>query len=243
MVTQIELGDITAVLTRKNIKNIYLRVDPPAGAVRISAPRRMSLDQIRAFAASKLAWIEKQRARLRELERATPRNYVDGEIHYVWGRPHPLRVVYANRAPYVELTDAGMLLVARPGACTAKRQAVVETWYREQLQRAAPPLVTRWEPLLGVGVQRLFVQRMKTRWGSCNPVARTIRLNSELTRRSPEYLEYVLVHELVHLLEASHGARFRALMDRFLPDWQERREGLKRFPQPGPPSRSPSGPN
>ncbi|MGA9761786.1 MAG: SprT family zinc-dependent metalloprotease [Gaiellaceae bacterium] len=230
MVTQIELGDITAVLTRKNIKNIYLRVDPPAGEVRISAPRRMSLDQIRAFALSRLAWIEKQRARLRELERATPRSYLDGEIHYVWGRPYRLEVAYSNRAPSIALSAGAMLLTTRPGACTAKRQAIVEAWYREQLHRAAPPLVARWEPPLGVEVQRLFVQRMKTRWGSCNPAARTIRLNSELARRSPEYLEYVLVHELVHLLEASHGTHFRALMDRFLPDWRERREGLKRFP-------------
>jgi predicted metal-dependent hydrolase len=227
LVTQIELGDITAVLTRKNIKNIYLRVDPPTGAVRILAPRRMSLDQIRAFALSKLAWIEKQRTRLCEFERATPCNYVDGEIHYVWGRPHPLRVVYANRAPYVELTDAEMLLTARPGACTAKRQAIVEAWYREQLHRAAPPLVARWKPRMGVDVQRLFVQRMKTRWGSCNPAARTIRLNSELARRAPEYLEYVVVHEMVHLLEASHGARFKALMDEFLPRWRELRAGLR----------------
>jgi hypothetical protein len=227
LATQIELGDITAVLTRKNITNIYLRVDPPAGAVRISAPRRMSLDQIRAFALSKLAWIERQRAGLRELERATPCNYIEGESHYVWGRPHPLRVVYANRAPYVELTDAEMLLTARPGACTAERQAIVEAWYRGQLHRAAPPLVARWEPRMGVEVQRLFVQRMKTRWGSCNPAARTIRLNSELARRAPEYLEYVVVHEMMHLLEASHGARFKALMDEFLPRWRELRAGLR----------------
>jgi predicted metal-dependent hydrolase len=197
-ITQIELGGITAELTRKKIKNIRLSVNPPAGAVRISAPRRMSLDQIYAFAGSKLGWIEKQQTRLREQERATARDYVSGESHYVWGRPLTLEVAYANRAP--------------------------------SLERAAAPLIARWEPVLGARLQRLFVQRMKTRWGTCNPVARTIRLNSELAKRAPEYLEYVVVHELAHMLEASHGARFRALMDGFLPGWRELREGLKRFP-------------
>jgi predicted metal-dependent hydrolase len=230
LTTQIELGGITADLTRKKIKNIRLSVHPPAGAVRISAPRRMSLDQIHAFAISKVGWIEKQQARLREQERATPRDYSGGESHYVWGRPHPLEVAYANRAPSLELKLNGMLLVVRPGTRTAKRQAIVEAWYREELRKAAGPLIARWEPAMGARVQRLFVQRMKSRWGSCNPVARTIRLNSELAKRAPEYLEYVVVHELTHILEASHGARFRALMDRFLPGWRELRAGLKRWP-------------
>jgi predicted metal-dependent hydrolase len=228
-ITQIELGGITAELTRKEIKNIRLSVNPPAGAVRISAPRRMSLDQIYAFAGSKLGWIEKQQTRLREQERATARDYVSGESHYVWGRPLTLEVTYAKRAPSVELTPSGLLLVVRPEADAARRQAVVEAWYRAELERAAAPLIARWEPVLGVELQRLFVQRMKTRWGTCNPVARTIRLNSELAKRAPEYLEYVVVHELVHMLEASHGVRFRALMDEFLPGWRELRAGLKRW--------------
>lgn len=229
-VTEIELGGITAVLTRKNIKSIRLSVHPPAGTVRISAPRRASLEQIHAFAISRLGWIEKHQARLRAQERATPRDYVDGESHYLWGRPHLLEVAYARRAPSLELSASGLLLTVRPGADAGKRQAVVEAWYREQLERAAAPLIASWEPLLGVELQRLFVRRMKSRWGSCNPGARTIRLNSELARRPPECLEYVVVHELVHLLEASHGARFRALMDRFLPDWRERRAELRWWP-------------
>jgi len=229
-ITQIELGGITADLTRKNIKNIRLSVNPPAGAVRISAPRRMSLDEIHAFAGSKLGWIEKQQTRLREQERATARDYSSGESHYVWGRPRTLEVACAKRAPSLELTPSGLLLVVRPGADADTRQAVVEAWYRAELERAAAPLIARWEPVVGVEVQRLFVQRMKTRWGSCNPVARTIRLNSELAKRAPEYLEYVVVHELVHMLEASHGARFRALMDEFLPGWRELRAGLRGWP-------------
>jgi predicted metal-dependent hydrolase len=230
LTTQIELGGITADLTRKKIKNIRLSVHPPAGAVRISAPRRMSLDQVYAFASSKLGWIEKQQIRLREQELATARDYSGGESHYVWGRPLTLEVAYANRAPSLERAPSGLLLVVRPGADAGKRQAVVEAWYRTELERAAAPLIARWEPVLGAELQRLFVRRMKTRWGTCNPVARTIRLNSELAKRAPEYLEYVVVHELVHMLEASHGARFRALMDGFLPGWRELREGLKRWP-------------
>lgn len=227
-VTQIELGGITAELTRKKIKNIRLSVNPPEGAVRISAPRRMSLEQIQAFAGSKLGWIEKQQNRLREQERATARDYVSGESHYVWGRPLTLEVAYAKRAPSLELSPSGLLLTVRPGASAARRQAVVEAWYRAELERAAARLVARWEPVLGVELQRLFVQRMKTRWGTCNPAARTIRLNSELAKRAPEYLEYVVVHELAHFFEPSHGARFKELMDGFLPGWRELRAGLRR---------------
>jgi predicted metal-dependent hydrolase len=227
MEMQIEPGGITAVLTRKNVRSIRLSVHPPAGEVRISAPRWMSLDQIHAFAVSKLAWIEKHQARLRAQERAAPRGFVSGESHYLFGRLHPLRVAHAGRAPSVELTPGGLLLTVRPGTCAAKREAVVEAWYREELRRAAAPLIAHWERSLGVEVRRLYVQRMKSRWGSCNPVARTIRLNSELAKRAPEYLEYVVVHELVHLLEAGHGARFRDLMDGFLPGWRELRAGLK----------------
>lgn len=229
--TQIELGAMTATLTRKPIKNIYLRVEPSAGEVRISAPRRMSLAQIRAFALSRLAWIEREQARLRAEQRLTPRDYVSGESLHVWGRPHRLELIHANRAPSVELTPGApgaMLLTVRPGTCAAKRQAVVEDWLREQMRRAAGPLIARWEPQLGVEVQWLHVQRMKTRWGTCNPASRTIRLNSELARRAPEYLEYVVVHELVHLLEPGHGERFKALMDGLLPGWRERRAGLRR---------------
>jgi predicted metal-dependent hydrolase len=230
MVSQIELGDITVDVVLKDIKNVHLSVYPPAGRVRISAPKRMSLDTIRVFALSKLGWIRQQQAKLRQQERETPREYVERESHYLWGKRYLLTVTESDEPPSIELKHRRMLLRVRPGTDTNKRQALVEEWYREQLKEAVPPLLERWQPVLGVSLERWFVQRMKTRWGSCNHKARTIRLNTELAKKPAECLEYIVVHELVHLLEPTHNARFVSLMDRFVPQWQYHRETLNRLP-------------
>jgi predicted metal-dependent hydrolase len=227
---RIDLGDIPVDVVLKEIKNVHLSVYPPSGRVRISAPKQMSLDTIRVFAISKLDWIKKQQAKLREQERETPRDYVDRESHYVWGRRYLLTVTESDEPPAIELKHRRMLLRVRPGTGHEKRQGLVEEWFREQLKAAVPPLLARWEPVLGVKAERWFVQRMKTRWGSCNHEARTIRLNSELAKKPAECLEYIVVHELVHLIEPTHNARFLALMDRFLPRWQHHRQVLNRLP-------------
>jgi len=230
MALQIELGDITADVILKDIKNVHLSVYPPTGHVRISAPRRMSLDTIRVFAISKLDWIKQQQAKLREQERETPREYVERESHYVWGKRYLLTVTESDEPPAIELKHSRMILRVRPGTDEDKRRALVEAWYRERLNEAVPPLLARWQPLLDVKVERWFVQRMKTKWGSCNHRARTIRLNTELAKKPRECLEYIVVHELVHLLEPTHNARFIALMDRFMPRWQLHRQVLNRLP-------------
>jgi predicted metal-dependent hydrolase len=198
--------------------------------VRISAPKRTSMKTIRAFAISKMEWIRKQQVIVREQERETPFDYVDREVHYAWGKRYLLRVSERDGPPSVGLEGGSMLLQVRPGTERDKRQAVVEDWYREQVKTAVPPLLARWEPRLGVRVERFHVRQMKTRWGSCNPKARTIRLNTELARKPPELLEYLVVHELVHLLEPTHNARFYALMDRYMPDWKVHRRTLNRRP-------------
>jgi len=228
--TQVQLGDFTADVVLKDIKNVHLSVYPPAGSVRISAPSRMSLDTIRVFAISKLDWIKKQQKRFREQERETPRDYVERESHYVWGSRYLLRVTERAAAPSVALEHRRLLLSVRPGTDEANKQAVINQWYREQLKLAVPPVVARWEPLIGVKVDRFFVQRMKTKWGSCSPGSRSIRLNTDLARKPRECLEYIVVHEMVHLLEPTHNARFVALMDRFLPTWQQCRVVLNRLP-------------
>lgn len=230
MVTQIAFGEITADVVLKDIKNIHLSVYPPSGRVRISAPSRMSLDTIRVFAIAKLGWIKQQQKKLQEQERETPRDYLDRESHYVWGKRYLLSVIEGNEAPSVALQHSRMLLRVRPGADTKKKQAIVEEWYRRQLKNAVPPLLARWEPLTGVKVERFFVQRMKTKWGSCNHRARTIRLNTELAKKPRECLEYIVVHEMIHVLEPTHNARFVALMDQFMPQWQFYREQLNRLP-------------
>ena len=230
MPMQVKLGDIAVDVVLKDIKNVHLSVHPPTGRVTISAPSRMSLDTIRVFAISKLSWIKQQQRKLQEQERETPREYLDRESHYVWGKRYLLKVIEADQPPSVELSHSRMVLRVRPGTDLAKRQVILEVWYREQVKQAVPPLVAKWEPLIGVKVARIFVQRMKTKWGSCNHHAHTVRLNTDLAKKPRECLEYLVVHELVHLLEPTHNTRFIALMARFMPKWQSHRQILNRLP-------------
>jgi predicted metal-dependent hydrolase len=230
MTTQIKLGDIAVDVILKDIKNVHLSVYPPTGRVRISAPSRMSLDTIRAFAISKLAWVKQQQRKLQAQERETPREYLDREGHYVWGRRYLLRVIERDQAPAIVLKHDRMILGVREGTDQAAREAIVAQWYREQIRSLVPELISKWEPILGVRVRRCFVQQMKTKWGSCNPRAGTIRLNTELAKKPKECLEYIVVHEMVHLLEPTHNARFVAFMDQFIPNWQFLRQLLNRLP-------------
>lgn len=230
MTTQLQVGDIVVDVAMKDIKNLHLSVHPPTGRVHISAPRRMSLDTIRVFAISKIDWIRKQQEKLREQERETPRDYVDQESHYAWGKRYLLAVVERERSSSVELKHSHLVLSVRPGSSRAAKETVVARWYRHQTKAAASDLASRWAPALGVDVERIFVQQMKTKWGSCNPASRTIRLNTELAKKPMKCLEYVVVHEMVHLREPTHGARFVGLMDKHLPQWQLSRQELNRLP-------------
>lgn len=230
MIKRLQLGEIAVDVVLKNIKNIHLSVHPPAGRVRISAPRRMSLDALRAFAISKLDWIRRQQRKLRDQTRETPREYLNRESHFVWGQRYRLAIEEKDAAPSVELQPQQLVLRVRPGADAAHREAIMAAWYREQLRQAVPPLIERWEPIMGVTVREFSIRRMKTRWGSCTPKTGRIRVNSELAKKPRECLEYLIVHEMVHLLEPTHNARFIALMDRYLPDWRSRKALLNQLP-------------
>ncbi len=230
MVTKINLGEIAVEVVKKDIKNIHLRVYPPTGKVRISAPLRMNAETIRIFLISKLGWIEKQQKKLREQQRETPREYLDRESHYVWGQRYLLQVTEVDAAPAVELKHNKMLLCVRPGTSQDKKQTIVDEWYRARIKKAVPSLIAKWEPLMGVKVDRFFVRKMKTRWGSCTPNSKSIRLNTNLAKKPPECLEYVVVHEMVHLLVHDHGDRFTTLMDRYLPGWRVIRQTLNEAP-------------
>ena len=230
MLTQIKLGDIAVDVILKDIKNVHLSVHPPTGRIRISAPRRLSLESIRIFAVSKLGWIKQQQKKLLDQEREAPREYLERESHYVWGRRYLLKLVEAPAPPNVELKHNKMILSVRSGAHEAAKKMVLARWYREQIKAALPALIAKWEPLVGVKVQRVFVQEMKTKWGSCNPRTQSIRLNTELAKKPRECLEYILIHEMVHVLEPTHNVRFSALMDRYMPQWRTRQQELNRFP-------------
>jgi predicted metal-dependent hydrolase len=226
----IDLAGISVSVTRKPIKNLHLSVYPPTGVVRISAPERMSLDTIRIFTISKLGWLRDQQHKIRTQERETPREYLDRESHYLWGNRYLLKLVEKESAPAVELRHRTLVLQVRPRTDEFKKEAILADWYREQLKQAVPPLIARWEPLLDVRVNRIFVQHMKTRWGSCNHHAAHIRLNSELAKKPRQCLEYVLLHEMLHLLEPTHNKRFIALMDQCMPEWRTHRDMLNRLP-------------
>ena len=230
MPSQIKLGDVTVDVIFKDIKNVHLSVHPPSGRVKISAPTRMSRDTLRVFAISKLDWIKQQQKRLREQDRETPREYLDRESHYVWGKRYLLKLVEADAAPSIELKHSRMILQVRPGTNNEKKQVILEGWYREQIKQAVPPLIAKWERLLRVKVSQVYVQHMKTKWGGCNPATQSVRFNTELARKPRECLEYIAVHEMAHLIEPTHNARFVALMDRIMPNWQLHRRQLNQLP-------------
>jgi predicted metal-dependent hydrolase len=230
MADRIDLGGTPVEVVFKDIKNVHLSVYPPAGRVRISAPLRMNLDTIRIYAISKLGWIKQQQRKLRDQERETPREYLNLESHYLWGKRHLLRVVEGHRAPSVEVQHSRLLLRVHPETTEERKQEIVAQWYRDQMKIAVPALIARWAPVMGVQVAGFFVQQMKTKWGSCNPRAGTIRLNTELAKKPKECLEYIVAHEMAHLREPTHNARFVWLMDGFMPNWRLRRDHLNHLP-------------
>ena len=230
MATTFALGEFDVDVVKKDIKNIHLSVYPPSGRVRISAPLRMDLDTIRVFAISKLGWIKQQRKKFREQEREYPREYLDRESHYLWGKRYLLKIIEQDTAPEVVLKHRQIVLKIRPESSDEKKDAILDQWYRGQLKQAVPALIAKWEPLIGVRVERFFVQRMKTKWGSCNSALHRIRLNTDLAKKPIDCLEYIVVHEMMHILAPTHNHRFMALMARFMPQWQMHREMLNRLP-------------
>jgi predicted metal-dependent hydrolase len=227
---QIHLGDMPVDVVHKDIKNIHLSVHPPTGRVTIAAPSRMDLDTIRIFAITKLGWIRQQQKKLRDQEREAPREFIERESHYVWGKRYLLHVSEVEGPPGILLRHKRMLLQVRPGTTQQKCQVIVEEWYRSEVRQAVFPILERWQNRLGVQVNRIFIQRMKTKWGSCNPSAHSIRLNTDLAKKPPECLEYIVIHELMHLLEPTHNARFQSLMDQHYPQWRSCQQTLNRLP-------------
>jgi predicted metal-dependent hydrolase len=230
MPSRITLGEIEAEVVFKDIRNVHLTVLPPKGRVRISAPRHMALDTVRVFALSKLVWIKAQRENMVSQDREAPREYLERESHYVWGQRYLLRLIEADAAPSVELRHRTLVLAIRPNADVAAKNALLARWYRDQVRLRAAALVGEWSRTLGLDVPRVYIQHMKTKWGSCSPAHRSIRLNTELGKKPPGCLEYIVVHELVHLLEPTHNERFKALMRTFMPEWEDRRRELNQLP-------------
>ncbi|NML27731.1 M48 family metallopeptidase [Zoogloea dura] len=230
MTETIQVGELAIAVTRKAVKHVHLSVHPPAGHVTLVAPTATRLEVARAYVISKLGWIRDQQAKLQAQARETPRQFIERESHYLWGRRYLLSVIETDTKPSLKLDHRQITLFIRPGTPQAKREEVMQGWYRSELHAAVPPLIRKWEARLGVKVSAYFLQRMKTKWGGCTPSTRTIRLNTELAKKPKDLLEYIVVHEMVHLIEPTHSERFTALLDKHYPTWREARAELNELP-------------
>lgn len=228
---QITVSNITVDVVRKDIKNMHLAVYPPTGRVRIAAPLRMGEEAIRLFAVSKLGWIKRNQRKFEKQARETTREYKERESHYFQGRRYLLRVKETTGAGYVDLKGKTYLdLYVKSGAGRDYKQSIIQEWYRKELKQVIPDIVEQWEKKLDLTINDWGVKQMKTKWGSCNIEARRIWLNLELAKKPIRCLEYIIVHEMVHLLERHHNDRFRAHMDHYLPSWKQSKDALNRMP-------------
>jgi len=218
-------------VVRKDIKNLHLAVYPPNGRVRVAVPLRLDDDVVRLAVIARLNWIRRQQSRFEQQDRQSEREMVSGESHYVEGRRYRLDVVEGAGRPLVSLRNNNTLeLRVRPGTSRKNREAALHRWYRQCLRNQIPELIRKWAPVIGVNVADWGVRKMKRRWGTCNVGARRIWFNLELAKKPLSCLEYILVHEMVHLLERHHNDQFREHMNRFMPQWRLQREELNRAP-------------
>ena len=227
---QLKLGDITIDVELKDIKNVHLSVYPPLGRVRIAAPLRMNMDTIRIYAISKLGWIRKQQQKFLTQVREAPREYLNKEGHYFLGKRYLLKIIEHNAPPVVKVKHNTIELYVRPNADIQKRQVIMYEWYRQQLKELAPPIIEKWEKVMKVSINELAVKKMKTKWGTCNREAKRIWLNLELAKKPFHCIEYIIVHELLHLLERNHNDKFIAYMNNFLPEWKHFKNELNKLP-------------
>ncbi len=229
--TTIKVSGISVQILRKKIKNLHLGVYPPDGIVRVSVPQHITNENVRLAVISRLGWIKKQQEAFKNQPRQTEREYVSGESHYFLGKRYLLKVIERYGKHEVELkNNSKMLLYVQPGTSRQNRELVINNWYRQNLKETTATLLKKWEPKVGKKVQSWGIKKMKTKWGSCNIPAKRIWLNLELAKKPSECLEYILVHELVHLHERLHNDNFKQLMDKYLPAWRKSRDILKREP-------------
>lgn len=228
--TYMTVSGIEIEVVRKNIKNLHISVYPPMGRVRVATPLWIDWDTARRAVVQRLSWIKGEQERFQNAQRQTPREMVSGETHYVWGKRYLLDVSKNSGNPKIELAGSTLWLYSPEGSHAEDRFNILDRWYRRELKKRLPALLARWEPVMGVKASRYQVKRMKTKWGTCNPDTAALWFNPELAKKNPRCLEYIVVHELTHLLERSHNKRFIGLLDQFLPDWKGRRDELNDAP-------------
>lgn len=228
---QITISDITIDVVRKDIKNIHLAVYPPTGRVRIAAPLKTNEDTIRLFAVSKLGWIKRNQRKFEEQVRIPQREYKQRESHYFQGRRYLLNIIEGDYSPKVVLkTKKYIDLYIKEATPVEKRHEIINEWYRVELKKQIPPIIEKWEKLLNISVNDWQVKQMKTKWGTCNIEKKRIWINLELAKKPEQCLEYIIVHEMIHLLERHHNDRFLYFMDTFLPNWRQLKDELNKLP-------------
>lgn len=225
-----QLGDIEIELIQKNIKNVHLSIMPPYGRVRIAAPLHLSEDTIRLYAISKLGWIKSQQKKIRGQARESKREFLNKETHYFQGRKYLLRIYHDNSQSRVVLRKSFIDLHVRPGTSREQCQIIMNAWYRNELKKIVPQIIQYWQPILGVKVNDYGIKKMRTKWGTCNIEEKRIWLNLELAKKPVECLEYIVVHEMIHLLERRHNERFLYYMNKYSPQWKGIRERLNSLP-------------
>ena len=227
---QIELGGLVIEVEAKAIKNVHLSVHPPDGRVTMSVPLSTRMEVARAYAITKLAWIRKQQEKMAGQLRESPRKYVRRETHYLWGRRYLLHIVETEDRSFVSVDHKRIVLHVKPGSSPSVRETLMYEWQKSLLHAFIQDTIPKWEQVLGVKVKAYYVQRMKTKWGSCNHREGNIRLNTELVKKPKDLVEYVIVHEMAHLLFPTHSEHYVALMNRHYPRWQEARMELNELP-------------
>ena len=227
---RIVVQHLTVDVVRKSIKNLHLGVYPPEGRVRVAAPLAVSDDAVRRAVIGKLGWIKRQQANFRAQPRQGKREMIDGESHYFQGQRYRLRIVESTAPPKIFINKTRLELHVRPESTPEERERLLQRWYRERLKEQVAPLLEKWQPIVGVEPSAWGIRKMKTKWGSCNTEASRIWLNLELVKKPVQCVEYIVVHELVHLIERRHDDRFRALMDQAMPLWRLRRDELNQAP-------------
>ena len=223
---KLKISNIEIEVQKKKIKNLHLSVLPPKGKVRVSAPQNMNEDAIRMFVITKISWIKKQQEKFKNQPRQSEREYVSGESVYLWGNRYRLEVIYSNTCNDIQIKGDKLIFQVREASTPEQRANVLNAWDRENIKKEIPPLLEKWQGIIGVTALEWGVKNMKTRWGTCNIKDKRIWLNLQLAKKHPQCLEYVVVHELVHLIEKKHNKAFIAYMDEFLPDWRTTKDEL-----------------
>ena len=231
VVSEMMVGSLQVAVMRKPVKNLHLNVLPPYGQIRVSVPPSMHEEAVRTFVASKLPWIRRQVDKFQKQARQTKRSYISGESHYFQGKRYQLRLHETEkRYGKVEMKNKRYLdLSVSSGATPEQKDRVINKWYRAELTKQLEKFIPKWEKTIGVKADEWHIRKMKTKWGTCNVEAKRVWFNLELAKKPPQCVEYIVVHELVHLLERSHNERFVSLMDTFMPTWKTRRQELNDF--------------